>query len=389
VSECARLIENRLGGEAVEAICLCGSFAAGDETVVLETDPPIVLSDLDLVVIVTSFEDHAAWLKRRVELGSACEALMSDVRFSGHVEVGVMLAEDLRTLPARPGVYDMRERGRVLRGDSKILKLIPAYATGDITGREALILIENRVIPLIDSRHGARPGSDAEPYGFLYGIARGYTDIAAAALSLAGAYVPGYAARSSRIRAETEREKDGILSRLMRPELVDRIERWTRFKLEPSKGAAGVRMDPRVSPELWEDACRDILFFWRQAATHLFEARGDISKPLPFGALTGRGRSLWNWRNHVRAWRAFLSGVPAPRRIVHAAALGSRLLSENPLDIVREEGMRLLDHRLSHGTDVPVRGARGGFPYHGGSWESAAAELSSAWNALVFGRMNG
>ncbi len=51
--------------------------------------------------------------------------------------------------------------------------------------------------------------------------------------------------------------------------------------------------------------------------------------------------------------------------------------------------MRLLEHRVTFGAGVPVRGRRGGFPYHGGSWDRAAEELCSAWNDIVFGRPNG
>ncbi|HVO76597.1 MAG TPA: hypothetical protein VMT60_01305, partial [Candidatus Bathyarchaeia archaeon] len=111
IPEFARVIEERLGADTLEAVFLCGSFALGEETVVLETEPPVLLSDVDLVAIVRSLDALSMWAPRRAELGAACESIMSDVRFSGRVDVGVMLAADLAALPPRPGVFDMRSSG--------------------------------------------------------------------------------------------------------------------------------------------------------------------------------------------------------------------------------------------------------------------------------------
>lgn len=388
IPECARAIEKRLGAEAIEAIFVCGSFALGDESIVLETAPPVLLSDVDLVVVVKSLDALFAWTSRRSELGAACERIADDVRFSGRVDVGVMLAEDLAALPPRPGVYDMRAKGRVLSGNPRILELIPDYAPSEITAREALILIENRMIALIDSRGNAHRRPEAEPYGQWYGIARVYTDIAAAAVSIAGAYVPGYAARRDLIRMKTGRG-DALFSGLLSTDIVGNIDRWTRYKLEPSIETAGVGSGPGAFDELWEEAARDVLLFWRKAATHAREPRCDLSNPLRVEELAGKRHMYRDWRNHVRGWRTVLGGVPGPRRIPCAAGLGVRLVSLSPLDAVREAGVRLLDRRLALGADSSVTGAPGGFPYHGGSWDDAAAELTCVWNNLVFGRAGG
>jgi predicted nucleotidyltransferase len=388
LSECARLVESRIGGDATEAVFLCGSFAGGDESVVLETDPPILLSDVDLVAVVKSFETLIEWSRRRAELGAACEDLWCDVRFSGRVDVGVMLAKDLTAMPARPGVYDMRALGKVLVGDPTILERIPAYAPSDITAREAVILIENRSVSLLDARFGRGLDGGAEPYGFLYRIARVYTDIAAAALSIAGAYAPGYAARAELIRAKVRAGGNDSLSRLIEPDLCDRIEQWTAFKLKPAIAAADADQGLRGLEKLWEEAANDLLAFWRRVVAGALDGRRE-SAGLSVDALAGRIGPSGSRRDNLRGWKAYLSRVSVSRRIALCAALRKRLLSRNPLDAVREESMRLLEHRVTLGAAVPVRGARGGFPYHGGSWDRAAEELCSAWNGLVFGRANG
>ena len=388
LSECACLVEDRIGSETTEAVFLCGSFAAGDESVVLETDPPVLLSDVDFVVVVKSFEALIEWSGRRVELGAACEELWRDVRFSGRVDVGVMLARDLAAMPARPGVYDMRALGKVLAGNPEILERIPAYAPADITAREAVILIENRSISLLGARLGRGRDGETEPYGFLYRIARAYTDIAAAALSIGGAYVPGYAARADLIRAKAGAGGDGSLSRLVSPALCDRIDRWTAFKLEPSIAAAAAVQGSRGLEKLWEETANDLLAFWKRAVAGALDGRHDFAG-LSVDKLSGRIGHWGSRLDNLRGWREYLSRVSVSRRIALGATLGKRLLSGNPLDTVREEGMRLLEHRVTLGTAVPVRGARGGFPYHGGSWDRAADELCSVWNGIVFGRVNG
>ena len=388
LSECARLVESRIGGEAAEAVFLCGSFAGGDESVVLETDPPILLSDVDLAVVVNSFEALDKWGRRRAELGAACEELWRDVRFSGRVDVGVILAADLAAMPARPGVYDMRALGKVLAGNPDILERIPAYIPADITAREAVILIENRGVSLLDARPGSRRDREKEAYGCFYRIARAYTDIAAAALSIAGAYVPGYAARADLLRAKVAAGGNGFPMGLVSPALCERIEGWTAFKLVPSIAAAAANQGSRGRDELWEDTAHDLLAFWKRAvAGDCDPRRGPIEDSVE--RLSRRIGHSGSRLDNLRGWKAYLSGVPVSRRIALGAALGKRMLSGNPLDVVREEAMKLLEHRLMLGAAVPVSGARGGFPYHGGNWDRAAEELCSAWHNLVFGRTDG
>jgi hypothetical protein len=210
--------------------------------------------------------------------------------------------------------------------------------------------------------------------------------MAAAALAVAGSYVPGYAARRDLLRAKTEAGSDGVLGTLVAAELLGRIERWTGFKLEPSFEAAGIAPEPRSLDGLWEEAARDLVTFRRRAMAIVLGPSLNGAGPRGAGELGGGARGRRDWRNHLRSWRAFLSDFPVPRRAALAASLGGRLLSEYPLDVVRSEGAGLLDQRLSNGPGAPVRGAKGGFPHHGGTWDSAAGELCETWKRIVFGR---
>jgi hypothetical protein len=386
LSDCARLVVSRIGAEAVESVFLCGSLATNEASVVLGEGAPLLLSDVDLVTIVTSLASLRDWSPRRGELGRACEALWPEMTFSGRVDVGLMLREDLGRLPARPGVIDMRSRGEVLWGNPRILDLVPSYAPADITVEEAVILVENRGVALLDARSGREGTDEGSEYAWLYGIARAYTDLAAAALSIDGSYVSGYAARRDLLARRARGPQGGVRAALAGPELLGRIDRWTSFKLEPSSLSRERAMDGESSVELWTEAARDLLFFWRQAATIMREPSSDLSRPLAPEALAGLHTKRRPWRDHLRSWRELLDRLPVPSRARLAGARGVDILSRYPLDIVREEGMRLLDRGLVRGTPPPVRAAKGGYPHRGGSWDAAAAELRAAWSGLVFGR---
>jgi predicted nucleotidyltransferase len=388
LSDCARLIVRLIGRDAIEAVYLCGSFAGGDESIVLETDPPLLLSDVDLVAVVKSIEALTRWRGRRAELGAACEELWKDVRVSGTVDVGVMLPRDLAAMSAKPGVYDMLVLGKVLEGNPGILEEIPRYAPSDITAREAIVLIENRAVSLLDARPGSDVAGEAEPYRFLYRIARVYTDIAAAALSIVGAYVPGYGARAVLIRERAGTEATDELARLVDPGLAGNIERWTAFKLEPSLGAAGMDGGSRALDGIWAAAAADLLAFWKRAVIAAIGQRNE-GTGAAVTELSGMVGASGGPRDNLRGWRSYLSGLAPARRIALCAALGPGLLRRNPLDVIRDEGMKLLEHRVVRGRDVPVRGGRGGFPHRAGAWDRAAEDLCAAWNALVFGRPNG
>jgi len=386
LDQCARLIEERIGRAALDGVFLCGSFATGEESIVLETDPPQLLSDVDLVAVGASAGEIRKWSRRRAELGAACEALFGELRFVGRVEVGIMARESLRAQPAKPGVYDMRRAGVVLAGSPTILEAIPAYRPDDIKIEEALVLLENRVIPLLCAYPDAQREYAGSPYEFFYHTARVYTDIAVAALSIAGEYAPGYAARRDRIVAGEKEGSGSALSKFMSPILVSKIDRWTRFKLDPSLETARLRPEPEALMALWNEAAGDLLAFWLFAAARRRGLDAEGRRPVPVAAVAGWSRDLGRWRDHLRGWRPILAGMGGGRSVGLAGELGARLFTASPSDIVRERGIRLLDSVLTHGPEVPVRGSRWGFPHGGGDWKTAVRQLHAAWTGIVFDR---
>lgn len=386
LAECASLIVDRIGVERVRAVFVCGSVATEEETLVRETTPPLMLSDVDLAVIVDSLRTHGEWYPRRGELGAACERLAGGVTFVGHVDVGILLGTDLAKLPPRPGVYDMRAAGRMLRGSRAALAEIPAYAARAVDGAEAVALIENRIASLLGAypREGDRAAEGT--YGVLYAVARVYTDIAVAALCVAGRYESGYERRRRSLRVLVEGEGNPVVAGMVSPEILMKVDRWTRFKLEPTIGALGVAPETPVLRRVWTESAKDILWFWRQVGTYLRDENADLLHPLPVDALGGARRALRRWRENTRSWNAFLPRYPLGKRIALAASLGAGMLASTPLETVRSRGVRLLAQRLAFGGEAGVQGGPCGFPHAGGRWEDAAAELASIWHEIVAGR---
>jgi len=383
---CADLLIERIGERNVRGIFLCGSFAADEGSVVFETKIPIILSDVDLVVVLESLESMRAFYKIRNELGNACEKLMPKARFSGHVDIGMFLSESLRGLPPRPGVFEMKALGRMLYGDDKVLDLIPTFEPAAIGTREAVILIENRIISLLGAFFEKSGESRENIYSFLYEVARVYTDLATAALCLTCLYRPGYRIRWELLRTAIEDQDLDLLRRLLPAELVSKIGRWTIFKLSPSIENHGIATDDGFMMQLWEECERDILGFWRRGEAYVQDADVTLADPPSVSTLLATRKRSGKWIDHYRNWNWYLSGLPRMRRISLFFAIGKRLLSMNPIDIVREQGVILIDRHIDREADGYIPKPPGGFPHPGGTWRDVTASLVSVWRELVSGR---
>lgn len=383
LDSCSKLLVERIGEKNISCIFLCGSFAGDEGSIVFEEDRPLFLSDIDLAVVLESRDAHSELYKKRNGLAEACEGLLPEAEFLGHVDVAVLLPHDLERFPPRPGVFDTRKLGRVLYGDQDVIDRIPAYREGAIGGREAVLLIENRIIPFLGSYPTSIARTNEDLYRFLYQIARAYTDMATSALCLAGLYRPGYIARNESLK---ENRHNDLLSWFIPTELLPKIEMWTLFKVEPSIEVLDFEIDDRSSLNLWEQTASDLLEFWTKAECYIQYPHTDRSRLPAVGALLNsrprRGRPYEN----LLAWKAYLSPLSLRRRSALISSMRGRILWSNPLEIVREFGPRLLDYHIRFGVECDVAEPAGGFPYRGTGWRDAAFSLYRLWTELVFGR---
>jgi hypothetical protein len=382
LTSCASCLVERLGAENVRTILLSGSFALNEGSVVFTDDGPIFLSDIDLVVVVPTLDALTAVYRSRSELGAACEALFPEAAFSGRIEIGVLLLSQLPHLAARPGVLDMKRYASVLWGDVASLALVPSFRAEEVPDEEALTLIENRIAAFLGS-YPSPGGVETISPAFRYGIARVYTDIATAALCLLGSYRAGYAERG---RSILEGAGGPETKRLLEAALAKRIDLWTRFKLDPGAEPAGAEWDGRTPVERWGEAAADLLEFWRRAASFARSAVSDSRTPRSIDSLLrGRGGSA-RLADRLRFWKWYLARMPLGARVRTVARLRGMLLRRDPLELIREHGVRLVDHWMRRGAAGALESGRYPLVSELRDWYGAAARVHALWVEVVFGR---
>jgi hypothetical protein len=379
VSECAEHIADNIGASNIMAIFLCGSFALDEGGIGLDGEKPQLVGDIDLLVVMKDLDVLSRFRKRRGELGRSCEKLTDGIEFTGRVDIGMMLPEDLERMPPRPGVFDLKTRGRTLFGDAGTLDLIPDYDAAQIGGREAVILLENRVASLLGLYGTWSASSDEFPYPFVYEIARVYTDVATALIALSGLYVAGYEKRSELF---ARADQCGDLAVRVDREISAEIESWTRFKLRPSRRLIGSCSEGDLRM-MWEEAARRVLDCWAICEAHV---QGDECRTRNVSGLLAFRKASVSPRESLISWREFLADRPLWSRIRCLAGLGWKVLEKDPASHIREIGVRLLDIYLRGNIGETSERIPGLFRRTWSSWEEAARDLFSGWREAVYGR---
>ncbi len=381
LGECGELIADTVGRENVRAIVLGGSFALGEGTISFESGSPIFLSDIDLLVIVDLPEMLFRVLSIKTELSGACEGLIPEARFIGHVEVGAVTAKELSFLPRSPGVYDIRHFGRVLYGNGEVLRDLPDFGAGELDRAEAVILLENRMASLLGYWPGGSPDSDAQLYGFLYQVARVYTDIVTAVLCATGFYLPGYCERWCFL---SDNRNNGTISKLVEKSVVDASRKWTVFKMNPSLDI--LEVTSKSFEVMWLEAAEETLKTWKRCSLYV-EGRMAEEHLMPDAASVFRSRNTrMRPVDNLRGWKNLLAGRKLKDKILLTLSRRTGMIRFSPSEVVRMESVMLVEKALREGTGCAVSSRSGGFPYRKGCWTEAAGSCNAAWKKLVFGR---
>lgn len=381
LDRCAELLVDRAGKNRVKGILLSGSFSLGEGSISFDSGSPTLLSDIDLLVVVESLDIHYRLLKIKQELSEACEMLFLKTSFMGHIDIGVVMLEEFKSFPRSPGSYDMRRYGVVLFGNPFIPKLLPDFGSDGISGREGVRLLENRIASLLGAYPSKEISSVNEQYRFLYQIAKAYMDILTAGLCVAGCYVPGYEKRWEFLNKSGIRElPEGLIT----GKIVKKAKRWLDFKLDPSLERIGI--PEKDYDEIWFEAAGDVMKCWKRYEAYL-QAGDYRSSDLSEASSLLKARRTKRWkRDNLRAWKGYLSQCPPGRRL---SIILPRIISmpfKPPVEIVRAEGVRLLDHAVAAGPGGDAQVLPCGFSYGKVAWKEAALELNRQWQMLVSGR---
>jgi hypothetical protein len=381
LDSCTQKLLEISGKDSIISIVLGGSCALGECGLDRSSDKPRLVGDIDLLIVARSLEQQRRLFAIRDDLGSSCETSTDEIEFDGSVDVGVMQEPDFQSMGPSPFVYDLKNHGVVLFGDRGVLDLIPDFDSSEIGGLQALLLLQNRIVSFLGSFDSSNMDDTADRCRSLYGISKVYTDICTSILCLSGIYVPGYGARSERIR------KASVENRLFLPvsgELIEAIERWTRFKLFPSAQLTDGDAAQQTIRRLWDGAARDALIWWKNCASRVMngESGGGVDRDVEVLLDLSSSASA---RSNLRAWKDLVSGWPPKRRIGIVLGLRMGMLGGDPMKLVHEWGVRLLEHYVLEGASGSVQCPPAAYPHSGGSWEEAAREINSAWREILYG----
>jgi predicted nucleotidyltransferase len=229
-----RVVLETLGSGDVAAVVVSGSATRGEVTAVRSAETGLlVLSDIDLAVVMKSdvLRDRAKGMRAAIMEKIAGSPATASI--CPPPELGVYSLNDLEIQPWKMGVYEIRASGKVLWGDDRVLERIPGFGPEQIPSWEAIVLLFNRCLEMLEALDGCVPDDPRAVFRLLYASAKAYLDVGTSIAVSHGCYVAGYRARLEEIRLVlAERYPDGLAG-FPPQKLMEGFAFWTDFKIEP------------------------------------------------------------------------------------------------------------------------------------------------------------
>ena len=237
LERCVETVTRRLPPGRLAALVLSGSFARGEGTVWAAGPRLRVLGDLEFYVVFEQPADARRWAAplaawaRETAGHLAAEGVAVDLEF-GPVSRAFFARR------ARPSifVYDLREHGKVLWGDARVLAALPRFGTEAIPPEDALFLLFNRLTEQVAAWDRLDEADADDLVGLAYQRAKLALDLAGSALAFVGRHCPVYDERPrafSRLLAETP-----TLQAALPPTFADELRWAARVKSEPAEHLA-------------------------------------------------------------------------------------------------------------------------------------------------------
>ncbi|HTM56815.1 MAG TPA: hypothetical protein VL123_00205 [Candidatus Udaeobacter sp.] len=305
-------------GSSCRALILSGSHATGEAVWIEHRGLPCSLSDLDLYAVVAdSGACRDAALRARAARPLLARRLL-ELGLAAPLEVGFFAPRDLERLPARPGTLELRQRGRVVFGDSALLERVPAYGPRDVSDEETLLLLENRAFELLAAHPRMSGGAELDRWRARHAVLKTALDLAGVVALAGGEYPDSSEARVAWARRQSD-WSDAALERLWEKALA-----WRR--------APALPLSEPESREEWSETARAWVRVWlRLTAMKLpgdtapipravsvaarARARRRLRQAIAFEARGGEGPSAW------QRWRFAALGTPQHRLNASAAIL--------------------------------------------------------------------
>jgi len=223
----------------LEAIILTGSMAR-DESSFGDDGTIVVRGDAEFLLVVTNtvrvpstraIEQQAKMVESRLmERGIQCKICLSPVS-TAFLE---------KIVPHIFG-YELRQAGRVLWGDRNALKRIPAFDAKEIPLDDAVRLLCNRMVELLELVAVSGPLSKQAQYATV----KLYLDMATSFLVFAGGYRPTYRDRLEEIKNLAKATT--LNAPFSLPEFAQFVEYSTQVKLSCDRSPSAFTADSETS----------------------------------------------------------------------------------------------------------------------------------------------
>lgn len=320
---CVAHLTERVGPPVLRAVVLTGSFARGEGTVFARGTRLKVLGDLEFFVVVDGSLDA-----RRLSRACRAWALEASARLhhrgvSADVEFGP-IELDFFARKARPSIFvhDLRQHGKVLWGDERVVERIPPFGTEAIPREDAVWLLFNRIVEQLEAWDRVERVEGDRLLDLAYQRLKLSLDLAGSALAFVGAHVSLYRARPAAFgRLVTETPS---LAAVLPPNFALEVARAARAKLDPGEHFGAFLAEP---PEDQRQRLRRRMVAAVPAvaallAWELRELLGAAAGAASVQALPGlldRLTRAPRLARRLRDWaKLVINPLPAPLPIAHA-----------------------------------------------------------------------
>lgn len=257
-------------GASLRALVLTGSLARGEETVEQQANLSRVLGDAEFLLV---FQQDAILPSRSSiqALRQELEQTLEHNQIRCKVDLSAVHPIYLQRLPEHIYSYELRNRGRVVWGDSSILSNIPAFGAQDILKEDAWRILCNRLIELLEEPQDFLGERGACADGLVYRAAKLYLDLATSFLVFAGAYAPSYREREKNLSLLAQRSRAQNAWPFELTDFSARVTACTAWKLS-------ARHPRNLAPQIrWQDAVRFARQLWRWELSQLTDAPNETS----------------------------------------------------------------------------------------------------------------
>lgn len=260
----------------LRALVLTGSLARNEATFVASEGGWNSSGDAEFFLV---FDERSALpsVQEVKELSAQISAALRERKI--HCEVGLDAVHPRYFSSLRPHIfaYELRTCGRVIRGDDKILSLIPDFPAAAIPLEDAWRLLANRMIELLEVLPAPRAARAPVTQKVLYRTAKLYLDMATSLLVFVGHYEPTYGGRLERLRSMASQlpQQEGLPFPL--EEFARRVELCTRFKIEGVAGGWLAVKDEGEAARFCKEALNYARRLWRWELARLTHQEGETS----------------------------------------------------------------------------------------------------------------